>query len=75
MPLAVKWLSLNAIRSVTTLMIWYVLQRRELTRFYEQITAKRKEAQVSNILDSNSDAIIVVQLQSEDKDAAAEIEE
>ena len=75
MPLAIKWLSLNAIRSVTAMMIWYVLQKRELTRFYQQITAKRKEAQVSNILDSNGDAIIVVQLKRQETDVPAEIEE
>ena len=51
----------NTIRCIATIVIWYVLQKRELTRFYQQIAAMAKEAQVSNILDSNSDAIIVVQ--------------
>ena len=53
-------------------MVWYILQKRELTRFYQQIGAMRKEVQVSNILDSNSDAILVVQVHSHNVQAVGE---
>ena len=72
MAMNMKVAGMHVIRSITTIMIWYILQRRELTRFYQQLKAMQKEAQVSNILDSNSDAIIVVQLPSSKIKAASE---
>ena len=73
--LALKGTVSNTIRCIATIMIWYVLQKRELTRFYQQIAATTKEAQVSNILDSNSDAIIVVQQENNESQVGDRDEE
>ena len=75
MTLALKGTVGNIIRFIFTIMIWYVLQKRELTRFYQQKVTMTKEAQVSNILDSHSDAIIVVQLGEEESYVENENEE
>ena len=47
--------------------LWYILQKRELQRFFQQQEAAagerkavKKETQVTNVLDSQSDAIIIV---------------
>jgi len=45
---------------VFVILLAYVLQARELRRFFQQLKSEKKESQVSNILDSNVDAIIVV---------------
>ena len=39
---------------------FYVLQKRELKRFYETREAQRKEQQVSQVLNAQSDAIFLV---------------
>ena len=40
--------------------IFYILQIRELQRFFEQQTSAKKEQQMSHVLDAQSDAIVVV---------------
>ena len=40
--------------------LFYILQKRELKRFYEQEEAVKKEQQMTHILDNQSDSIVVI---------------
>ena len=41
---------------------FYLVQTKELRRFFDNQVTIKKEQQVSNVLDSQSDGIVVVQL-------------
>ena len=41
------------------------LQSRELKRFYQTLDATKKEQQLAHVLDSQSDAVVVVQTEPE----------
>ena len=46
---------------IACFIFFYIQQKRELKRFYKELQAITKEKQVSNVLDSQSDAIVVIQ--------------
>ena len=56
--------------------VWfYILQAREISRFYQQRSAVKKESQVSNVLNSQTDGIIIVEkMQTEHQNNDEEIE-
>ena len=51
-----------AILAFTGSLFWYLIQSKELIRFYEIQATIRRQKQVSNILDSQSDGIVVISL-------------
>lgn len=46
---------------IVQLFLFYVLQKRELKRFYQQRKSEKKESQLNSVLNSHSEAIIVVE--------------
>ena len=41
--------------------LFYVLQKRELKRFFQQRKSEKKESQLNSVLNSHTEAIIVVE--------------
>ena len=48
------------------LVMFYSMQIRELSRFYQQKSKDNKEQQVSHVLNSQSDSIVVVEAVKDD---------
>ena len=51
-----------AMLAFTGFLFWYLIQSKELIRFFEIQSTIRRQKQVSNILDSQSDGIVVISL-------------
>ena len=51
-----------AMLAFTGFLFWYLIQSKELTRFFDIQATIRRQKQVSNILDSQSDGIVVISL-------------
>ena len=51
-----------AMLAFTGFLFWYLIQSKELIRFFDIQATIRRQKQVSNILDSQSDGIVVISL-------------
>ena len=61
--------------AISALGVFFLLQRRELMRFYEQKKANKKEQQLSNMFNSQNDAVIVFQADLKIVEEASQNEE
>ena len=64
-PLSMFIFQTSTISSFWALLVFYILQLRALKKFYQNQKLEKKEIQMTKVLDSQSDSIVVVRIKPE----------